>query len=294
MSFCAVEGGYTGGTSLVTTNPMFVSPGTWDDNGTPADPSDDTWTGGDYRLQSGSPCIDTGTDGGAPDHDMAGTARPLGSGYDLGAYEVQPADSQFKLTVVVGGGIGGSVVPAGGTYDEGTEVALTAVPEDGYGLASWEGTDNDASTALSNTVTMTFDKTVTATFAEIRTVTLSNSGQGNLAVSPESGPYLEGSQITLQANPESGWGFDGWLGDLAGYENPVTVTVTGDLTISAHFVRIGDVDDSGSVDLGDAVAALQGLSSNSAALHRGADVNGDGRIGLAEALYAVQKAATLR
>ena len=43
-------------------------------------------TGG-YRLAKGSPCIDTGTSTDAPATDMAGTSRPRGQGYDMGAYE---------------------------------------------------------------------------------------------------------------------------------------------------------------------------------------------------------------
>jgi parallel beta-helix repeat protein len=43
--------------------------------------------GGDYRLKSGSPAIDKGTTTNAPPTDIAGTARPLGAGIDIGAYE---------------------------------------------------------------------------------------------------------------------------------------------------------------------------------------------------------------
>jgi parallel beta-helix repeat protein len=42
---------------------------------------------GDFRLLTGSPCIDTGTASGAPVEDIEGTIRPQGSGYDMGAYE---------------------------------------------------------------------------------------------------------------------------------------------------------------------------------------------------------------
>ncbi len=41
----------------------------------------------DLRLLGGSPCIDTGTDVGAPDYDLDGNPRPSGSYYDMGAYE---------------------------------------------------------------------------------------------------------------------------------------------------------------------------------------------------------------
>ena len=42
-------------------DPLLVDPGHWDDNGTPDDPSDDTFVPGDYSLLPGSPCIDAGT-----------------------------------------------------------------------------------------------------------------------------------------------------------------------------------------------------------------------------------------
>ena len=41
----------------------------------------------DYHLQTNSPCIDAGTSNGAPATDIAGTARPCGTGIDIGAYE---------------------------------------------------------------------------------------------------------------------------------------------------------------------------------------------------------------
>jgi beta-lactam-binding protein with PASTA domain len=42
---------------------------------------------GDFRLQSGSPCIDTGTAEGAPATDIVGLLRPQGVGFDMGAHE---------------------------------------------------------------------------------------------------------------------------------------------------------------------------------------------------------------
>lgn len=65
-----LQGGYPG-TGNISSNPAFA----------------DTI---DYRLTVGSPCIDTGTDAGAPPHDIDITPRPLGAGYDMGAYEFIP------------------------------------------------------------------------------------------------------------------------------------------------------------------------------------------------------------
>jgi predicted outer membrane repeat protein len=41
----------------------------------------------DLHLQPTSPCIDAGTMNGAPSHDLEGVDRPVGEGYDMGAYE---------------------------------------------------------------------------------------------------------------------------------------------------------------------------------------------------------------
>ncbi len=45
----------------------------------------------DFQLAATSPAIDRGTSSGAPDHDLAGTARPQGAGIDVGAYEYASA-----------------------------------------------------------------------------------------------------------------------------------------------------------------------------------------------------------
>ena len=57
------------------------------------DPDFDAPAAGDYHLEASSPCIDTGTNNGAPDTDMDGVSRPQdGDGdseavVDMGAYE---------------------------------------------------------------------------------------------------------------------------------------------------------------------------------------------------------------
>ena len=77
-----------------------------------------------------------------------------------------PPPPQYDLTVDVSGSYG-TVSPTSGTYPSGTVVQLTAVPDTGYRVAAWSGTDNDASTSNTNTVTMNDHKTVTVAFEEI-------------------------------------------------------------------------------------------------------------------------------
>ena len=78
----------------------------------------------------------------------------------------------YDLTVEVIGP-GGSVSPIGThTYPRGTVVNLTAYPDEGHRFKQWTGTDNDASAATTNTVTMYSDKTVTAEFERPATITV--------------------------------------------------------------------------------------------------------------------------
>ena len=70
VTYSCVGGGFTG-TGNISTNPLFE------------DAAND-----DYRLQTGSPCIDMGTIFGLlPGTDILGVARPQGTGFDMGAYE---------------------------------------------------------------------------------------------------------------------------------------------------------------------------------------------------------------
>jgi uncharacterized protein (AIM24 family) len=61
---------------------------------------------------------------------------------------------------------------------------------------------------------------------------------GTGSVSPAGGKYTIGTKLDLQATPAAGWRFDHWEGGLTGSENPVTVELLDDLTVSAVFVEI--------------------------------------------------------
>jgi hypothetical protein len=68
----------------------------------------------------------------------------------------------YTLNVSVSPTEGGSVSLAGGTYDEGTEVTLTAIPATGYVFDQWSG--DVSGNVTSTTIMMNADKSVTANF----------------------------------------------------------------------------------------------------------------------------------
>ena len=73
----------------------------------------------------------------------------------------EPAEVQVtKYTLTVTAGEGGSVT-AGGTYDEGTDVTITATPSEGYEFVGWEGSEE---TTAELTVTLNSDVSLKAIF----------------------------------------------------------------------------------------------------------------------------------
>jgi hypothetical protein len=97
ISYCNIQGGYSGGTNTIDTDPCFVNLGQWTDPcNTPDDPNDDIWVNGDYHMQPGSPCIDIGDNNSVTSTtDFDGKGRVLdgdGNGMitvDMGVYEYQ-------------------------------------------------------------------------------------------------------------------------------------------------------------------------------------------------------------
>ena len=142
----------------------------------------------------------------------------------------------YALTVTAENG-SVSMDPAVGSYLEGTEVTLSATPDPGYEFEGWSG---DLS-GIENPVTLTMDadKNITAVFSEIPTYTMSITAEnGSVSMDPDADAYMYGTEVTLTASPDAGYEFNEWSGDVSGTTNPVTITVNGDMNITANFELI--------------------------------------------------------
>ncbi len=141
---------------------------------------------------------------------------------------------EFPKVLTVDTGNGGSVSPPSGVFYSGTQVGLTATPDEGWAFTGWEGDLTGASNP--NQLTMSSDRTVRAVFALVgdsATLTVTPPTGGN--INPAGGLFPEGDNVSLTATPNSGWAFDRWTGALAGATNPATLTMDSDKTVSAVF-----------------------------------------------------------
>jgi Divergent InlB B-repeat domain len=160
------------------------------------------------------------------------------------------------LTVQITGGTAGTVssdtggISCPGTcsasYQEGTQVTLTAASGLNATFLGWTGGGCDGTTAPCQ-VTMGTDVNVTATFAPIpQPVNVTVSGGGTVASSPSgiscpgtcSATFNQGSQVTLTATANTGSSFTGWSGDCTGTTNPCQVTVDAAKNVTATFASV--------------------------------------------------------
>ncbi len=139
----------------------------------------------------------------------------------------------YDLTTAVSNTDGGTITPASGTYDEGTEVTLTALPATGYRFDSWGGDASGSDTTVK--ITLDADKTVTASFIKTYTLTVAVNDAAGGTVSDVSGTYDTGSTVTITATPAEGYVFSGWEGDITSTDATIEVTMNADKNITAKF-----------------------------------------------------------
>ena len=149
--------------------------------------------------------------------------------------EVNPTTVTYILTVATSDG--GIVSSAGGTYDTGSAVVITATADDGYTFSGWEG--SDSSDAVLN-VTMIANLTLTANFTQnpvdTTQYTLTVSAGTGGSVSTAGGTYEEGAEVTIVATADDVYTFFDWEGSES-TQVSLTLTVSSNATITASFVQ---------------------------------------------------------
>jgi len=96
---------------------------------------------------------------------------------------------------------------------------------------------------ITHTSTGADQKDVPVSGAAVAYYTLSASidGHGSVSLNPPGGSYPSGTVVTLTAEPNSGYAFDHWSGDLSGSDNPATLTMDAAKSVTAHFASVSCV-----------------------------------------------------
>ena len=83
-------------------------------------------------------------------------------------------------------------------------------------------------------------------------LTVDVDGNGSVSVDPELNYYPLDSLVNLTANPNSGWSFSSWSGDISSSNNPESIIMNSDKSVTAHFIQNQyvlnvDIDGNGTV-----------------------------------------------
>ena len=154
---------------------------------------------------------------------------------DSQAPNTPPTQITMQYTLTASAGDGGSV-SGGGTFASGTQVSLTATPTSGYSFSGW----SNGSTTNPLTVTLNSNTSITANFqAIVNSYSLTvTAGEGG-SVSSEGGEYEEGTEVTITAIPDEGYGFTAWSD--GSQEESITLVLSDDKLIEAYFDRLSFV-----------------------------------------------------
>jgi hypothetical protein len=239
ITYSNVQGGFSG-TGNIYLNPLFMG-------------------AGDFRLQSGSPCIDAGNNSAVPTGvttDLAGNPRFIddpctsdtGAGtppiVDMGAFEyIRP---QHSITASAGSN---GVINPNGTFvkNYGDNQQFEAIPETGYVVDKWYRDGNLAQTGgliytLNNIqadaiVLVNFKPTV------VLTMSVSPSEAGITVPAIGTNEVAKNEAIPISAQSNAGYVFNGWTASPA--ENVIfgnsnssstTVTLSDNATVTANFL----------------------------------------------------------
>ena len=108
----------------------------------------------------------------------------------------EPEATQYTLTVT--SGEGGTVSTQGGTYDDGTEVTITATPDEGYVFTGW----SDGSTNNSISIEVNQNTTLTASF--VPEYQIVNIGENRLLIDKTNIPDGDNFKLITQVVTSTG------------------------------------------------------------------------------------------
>ena len=125
--------------------------------------------------------------------------------------------------------VAGGSTTGSGAYASGTNVTVTATPNNGYTFRNWTESGNIVSTSSSYQFTLTGNRTLVANYtvipaSQLALVLTSNPPAGGATTG--SGAYSSGTSVTATAIPNSGYSFTNWT------ENSLVVSTSANYTFA--------------------------------------------------------------
>ena len=169
---------------------------------------------------------------------------------------------QTMLTILSSSGGTTDPVLGNHTYAYGTNVSVTGIPDSSYVFDHWLLNTSDERANPLNVI-MNFNYTLQPIFTRKNyTLTMLESTNGTTNISPGEHTYYAGETVQVIATANTGYRFDRWVkdGSDVGSDNPLTLVMNGNYTLSAVFSVVSYVGTvyiraDGSVDPSDAVVS---------------------------------------
>ena len=143
----------------------------------------------------------------------------------------------YTLSTSVSNTEAGSIDPSNGEFNEGTEIEITATPNNNWIFESWKGGHSGSGNPA--TLTMDQDKQITALFIKLKyPLSKEIEGEGQIyerIVRQKTTEHEPGTLVELVADPADGWQFSHWENDLEGDESPATIEMDGEKHVKAVF-----------------------------------------------------------
>ncbi|MFL2938231.1 MAG: PQQ-binding-like beta-propeller repeat protein [Opitutales bacterium] len=168
------------------------------------------------------------------------TASPTTAGYSFEAWSGSATSSANPLSIQVNAnlfltatfslnstelsltaGTGGSVTGEG-NFSHGSLTAISATPDTGYSFNGWVGEGVSDPGSLSTTVLMDQNRSVSALFS-LNSYELNLSTGAGGTVTGE-GNFFHGTLTAISATPDTGYSFNGWVGE--GVSDPGSLSTT--------------------------------------------------------------------
>jgi uncharacterized repeat protein (TIGR01451 family) len=144
------------------------------------------------------------------------------------------AQNDYTLTIVSPHG-SVAVSPDKFTYHYGDAVQLTSAPDLGWSFDVWSGDESGETNPFE--ITITGDTAIEANYVQTEYTLTVTSQHGSVDITPEQTSYHYGDTVQVAVTPDAGWLFGNWVGDTSSISNPLQLTVQGNTTITATYIK---------------------------------------------------------